>query len=282
MNEADKRAIEAKLEKYVALKGSQKKASNSLEGVSSATINKMLNGAWDDIAETMWRKLAGQLGNPAETTWRIAPTKAYRKMTFLLSEAHRNSLTLAIVGTAGIGKSEAVKQYTATHANVYHIACAEFWRKKVFVQKLLQSLGEAVQGGTIEELMDVAITAISKKEKPLIVLDEADKLSDPVLYFFITLYNLLEGRCGLVIQSTNFLEKRILRGLNLGKKGYEEIYSRLGRHFIRLDAVDDEDIALVCTENGVANINIIRKITKESDYDLRMVRRAVWATLQNN
>lgn len=281
MNESDKRAIVARLDKHVKLKGSQKKASNSLEGISSATINKMLNGAWEDIAETMWRKLASQLGNPTEAAWRIAPTKAYRKMTFLLNEAQRNSLTLAIVANAGTGKSEAVKQFADTHANVYHIACAEFWRKKVFVQKLLQSLGEGVQSGTIEELMDVAITAISKKDKPLIVLDEADKLSDPVLYFFITLYNLLEGHCGLVIQSTNFLEKRIQRGLSLGKKGYEEIYSRLGRHFIGLDAIDEEDIALVCTENGVANVNTIRKITKESDYDLRMVRRAVWATLQN-
>ena len=281
MNEADKRAIVAKLEKHVALKGSQKKAAGSL-GISSATINKMLRGTWEDIASTMWRKIAAQLGSTTETTWRIAPTKAYRKMTFLLSEAQRNSLTLAIVANAGSGKSEAVKQYAQKHTNVYHIACAEFWRKKVFVQQLLKSLGEGSRGGTIEELMDAATEALSKKEHPLIVLDEADKLSDPVLYFFITLFNLLEGHCGLVLQSTNYLEKRIMRGLNLGKKGYEEIYSRLGRHFIRLDAVDDEDIALVCTENGVANINTIRKITKESDYDLRMVRRAVWATLQNN
>lgn len=276
-----KQELVSRLEKQVAIKGSQKKAANSL-GISSATINKMLKGTWDDIAEPMWRKLASQLGSSSERTWNIAPTKAYRKMSFLLREAQQNSLTLAIVANAGTGKSEAVKQYAETHSNVYHLACAEFWRKKVFIQQLLKSLGESQQGGTIEELMDIAISTLSKKEKPLIVLDEADKLSDPVLYFFITLFNLLEGHCGLVMQSTNFLEKRIQRGVNLGKKGYEEIYSRLGRHFIRLDAIDEEDIALVCQANGVDNLATIRKIAKESDYDLRMVRRAVWATVMNN
>lgn len=276
-----KQELVSRLEKQVAIKGSQKKAANSL-GISSATINKMLKGTWDDIAEPMWRKLASQLGSSSERTWNIAPTKAYRKMSFLLREAQQNSLTLAIVANAGTGKSEAVKQYAETHSNVYHLACAEFWRKKVFIQQLLKSLGESHQGGTIEELMEIAISTLSKKEKPLIVLDEADKLSDPVLYFFITLFNLLEGHCGLVMQSTNFLEKRIQRGVNLGKKGYEEIYSRLGRHFIRLDAIDEEDIALVCQANGVDNLATIRKIAKESDYDLRMVRRAVWATLMSN
>lgn len=281
MNNEEKQELVRRLEKQVAIKGSQKKAANSL-GISSATINKMLKGTWDDIAEPMWRKLSSQLGSSSERTWNIAPTKAYRKMSFLLREAQQNSLTLAIVANAGTGKSEAVKQYAETHSNVYHLACAEFWRKKVFVQQLLRSLGESQQGGTIEELMDLAISTLSKKEQPLIVLDEADKLSDPVLYFFITLFNLLEGHCGLVMQSTNFLEKRIQRGVNLGKKGYEEIYSRLGRHFIRLDAIDEEDIALVCQANGVDNLATIRKIAKESDYDLRMVRRAVWATVMND
>lgn len=276
-----KQELVSRLKKQVSIKGSQKKAANSL-GISSATINKMLKGTWDDIAEPMWRKLASQLGSSSERTWNIAPTKAYRKMSFLLREAQQNSLTLAIVANAGTGKSEAVKQYAESHSNVYHLACAEFWRKKVFIQQLLKSLGESQQGGTIEELMDLAISTLSKKEQPLIVLDEADKLSDPVLYFFITLYNLLEGHCGLVMQSTNFLEKRIRRGVNLGKKGYEEIYSRLGRHFIRLDAIDEEDIALVCQANGVDKLATIRKIAKESDYDLRMVRRAVWATVMNN
>lgn len=281
MNNEEKQELVRRLEKQVAIKGSQKKAANSL-AISSATINKMLKGTWDDIAEPMWRKLSSQLGSTSEQTWNIAPTKAYRKMSFLLREAQQNSLTLAIVANAGTGKSEAVKQYAETHSNVYHLACAEFWRKKVFIQQLLKSLGESHQGGTIEELMEIAISTLSKKEKPLIVLDEADKLSDPVLYFFITLYNLLEGHCGLVMQSTKFLEKRIQRGLTLGKRGYEEIYSRLGRHFIRLNAIDEEDIALVCQANGVDNLATIRKIAKESDYDLRMVRRAVWATVMNN
>ena len=41
------------------------------------------------------------------------------------------------------------------------------------------------------------------------VLDEADKLSDQVLYFFISLYNKLEDRVGIILCATDYLEKRI-------------------------------------------------------------------------
>ena len=62
-------------------------------------------------------------------------------------------------------------------------------------------------------MMDDIIDTLKRKENPLVVLDEADKLSDQVLYFFISLYNQLEGHCGIILCATNFLDKRIKKGL---------------------------------------------------------------------
>lgn len=272
----DKRIITEQLRSYVALKGSQKKAANSLSGVSSATINKILNGTdLESISEEMWRSIAQQTRR-TESGWALAETQAYQEMSFLLRSAQRDSLVAAVVGEAGSGKTEACKRYALTGKNVYHVICSEHWNRRTFIAKLLKSMGASVAGCTINEMMEDVVDNLSRAEHPLLILDEADKMSDQVLYFFISLYNQLEGRCGIVLCATSYLEKRIKRGLRLAKKGYEEIYSRLGRRFVALEGISDDDVALVCRVNGIESDRKIVEICRESEGDLRRVKRAIW------
>lgn len=272
-----KEEIVAQLRSYVARKGSQKKAANSLDGVSSATINKMLNGTdWESISEEMWRSVAQQTRTKSEG-WQLADTSVHREMTMLLSRAQEDALVAGVIGAAGSGKTETCREYADEHRNVYHITCGEHWNRRTFVSKVLKSMGANVAGYTINDMMEEVVDALSRADNPLLILDEADKLSDQVLYFFITLYNQLEGRCGIVLCGTQYLKARIIRGVRLGKKGFEEILSRLGRRFFELAEIGEEDIALVCVANGIESDAKIRKITKESESDLRRVKRSVWA-----
>ena len=272
----DKREITEQLRAYVALKGSQKKAANSLVGVSSATINKILNGTdLESISEEMWRSIEKQTRRK-ESGWVLAETQAYQEMTFLLSSAQRDSLVAAVVGEAGSGKTEACRDYASRGRSIYHLVCSEHWNRRTFVAKLLKSMGANVAGCTINEMMEDVVDTLSKTDSPLLILDEADKLSDQVLYFFITLYNQLEGRCGIVLCATSYLESRVRRGLRLGKRGYQEIYSRIGRRFVALEGISEEDVAVVCRANGIESDRKIREISKESEGDLRRVKRAIY------
>lgn len=272
-----KEEIVAQLRSYVERKGSQKKAANSLDGVSSATINKMLNGTdWESISEEMWRSVAQQTRTKSEG-WQLADTSVHREMTMLLTRAQQDALVAGVVGAAGSGKTETCREYADEHRNVYHITCGEHWNRRTFVSKVLKAMGANVAGYTINDMMEEVVDALSRADNPLLILDEADKLSDQVLYFFITLYNQLEGRCGIVLCGTQYLKARIIRGVRLGKKGFEEILSRLGRRFFELAEIGEEDVALVCVANGIESDVKIRKITKESESDLRRVKRSVWA-----
>lgn len=272
-----KEEIVAQLRSYVERKGSQKKAANSLDGVSSATINKMLNGTdWESISEEMWRSVAQQTRTKSEG-WQLADTSVHREMTMLLYRAQQDALVAGVVGAAGSGKTETCREYADEHRNVYHITCGEHWNRRTFVSKVLKAMGANVAGYTINDMMEEVVDALSRADNPLLILDEADKLSDQVLYFFITLYNQLEGRCGIVLCGTQYLKARIIRGVRLGKKGFEEILSRLGRRFFELAEIGEEDVALVCVANGIESDAKIRKITKESESDLRRVKRSVWA-----
>lgn len=281
MTTQEKQQISEQLRAYCEQKGSQNKAATSLK-VSSATVSKILAGNWETIADEMWRGIAGQINGKSAEGWQLVPTRAYNAMTFALENAQRDSLVMAVIGEAGSGKTEAIKTYTAGGRNVYHLVCSEYWNRRTFMAKVLQTMGMTYSGNTVADMMDAIVDTLKRKETPLIVLDEADKLSDQVLYFFISLYNQLEDRCGIILTATSYLRARIERGLRLNRKGYAEIYSRIGRKFVELPLHNSEDVAAVCVANGVSDSKSINKIIDEANGDLRRVKRSVWSVVKGN
>ncbi len=281
MTTQEKQQICDQLRAYCDQKGSQNKAATALK-VSSATVSKILAGNWETIADEMWRGIAGQINGKRAEGWQLVPTRAYNAMTFALENAQRDSLVMAVIGEAGSGKTEAVKTYTAAGRNVYHLVCSEYWNRRTFMAKVLQTMGMAYSGNTVADMMDAIVDTLKRKETPLIILDEADKLSDQVLYFFISLYNQLEDRCGIILTATSYLRARIERGLRLNRKGYAEIYSRIGRKFVELPLHNSEDVAAVCVANGVSDSKTINKIIDEAGGDLRRVKRSVWSVVKGS
>ena len=276
MDKIKKQNIVNHLQTYCERYDSQKRASNSLKGVSAATISQMLSGKWELIADDMWRNVAAQIGYKDEK-WEAVETKDFRLLTRLLDEAKENTLVMGVTGDAGSGKTFALKHYTASHRQTYLLCCNEYWNRKTFLSELLAAMGRDYTGYTVGEMMSEAVRALKMQESPLLILDEADKLSDQVLYFFITLYNSLEDECGIVLCATQHLEKRIKKGIKLNKKGYAEIWSRLGRKCVALSGVSAADITAICEANGVTDMADIDGIIAESESDLRRVKRRVHA-----
>ena len=280
MTHNEKQAIADSLRSYVATKGSQNQAARTLRQVSGATISQVLNGNWDLISDEMWRTIASQIGHDANG-WQVIPTEGYNRMYHLLRDAQQNALVLAVTGDAGCGKSQAVKQYAAENQNVIVLSCSEYWNRKLFLNELLRALGRTDYiGNTVGEMVAEAMLRLKRLENVVLVLDEADKLNDQVLHFFITIYNQLEDQCGIFMCATPYLEKRIKRGVQNNRKGYREIYSRIGRKFIPMPVVNDSTIADVCEANGITDSRTIARIIDDSDCDLRRVKRLVHAAKQ--
>jgi DNA transposition AAA+ family ATPase len=280
MNNSEKRQVAEKLSDYCSRFGSRNRAAASLKGVSSATVTQVLNDNWEQIADSMWRNIASQIGY-TRREWNGVETTNYRILHQLLTDAQNDAQVFAVVDAAGAGKSFACRRFAESGKNVYMLTCAEYWDKKRFLRKLLETMGKECSDSSIGEMMETAISELLKRELPLIILDEADKLEDHVLHLFITLYNRLEDRCGIVLCATNFLSKRIRRGVSLNKKGYNEIHSRLGRNCIQLNGVSAKDITSVCVANGVSDREKIREVIDDSEGDLRRVRRKIYALLKS-
>lgn len=281
MKTAEKQQIRSKLAEFCEIKGGQNKAANAMRRVSPSTLSQVLNGNWDLISDEMWRTIASQVGYDPRA-WVVVETRGYKRMYELLRDAQENALVFAVTGDAGCGKSEAIRSYAAANRNVYNLSCSEYWSRKHFMMELLQCMGIDPTGSTVPEMMSDIILALKRKETPLVVLDEADKLSDHVLYFFISLYNKLEDRVGIVLCATDYLEKRVRQGVRTNRKGYKEIYSRVGRRFVPIQVVNSEDVAAVCIANGVSDPETINGIIDDCECDLRRVKRKVHAVKQRS
>ncbi len=282
MDESKKMELRNRLARYCQRYPSNNMAAASLKNISAATISNIINQKWNLISEEMWRRLESQLVR--NEGWQIFSTAAYQDMTLYLDYAQQHSSVMWIAAPAGIGKSTAAASYTALHRNVFRLTCAPDMTRSDFVHELAGTVGVRANGMSIRETFQEILKHLVTLERPELIFDEADKLADSVMYYFIAIYNALEDRCGIVFLSTPAIKKRITRGVLKDKKGYDEIESRICRRYIDLTPVSAREIEQICLANGLQDAQAIARVkadVKSYGNDLRRVKQSVNRELFN-
>lgn len=242
--------------------------------ISSATISNMLAGKWEKISDDLFRSVEKQLATDGEWVWVETPEAAlFRKF---LNDASAHSNVFGICANAGFGKTD-IGTKQIDKPNDFAIRCNEYFTRKTFLAELLRQMGKNPSGYTIGEMVQTITDHINGLEKPSIRFDEADKLPDQVLLFFISFYNILEDKCGIVLMATDHLRKRIKKGVEQGRKGFAEIYSRLGRRFIEMPNYSTKSIKMIINANGVTDPVAVNAICADADGDVRRVKRLIHA-----
>ena len=274
----EKEKIANDLRNYIVTiaEGSANKASKLLKNVSNAYISHIINKNYEPISDDAWRNIQKQVSSSNQ--WQIVETRGFKYLNDLFTDARLHANTYGIIGNTGYGKSQTTDQITST--NVFTIKSNEYFTSRTFLEELLRLMGKSGYGSSTPAMMETIITSLLRLESPLIIIDEADKLNDNVLYFFIALYNALEDNCGIIIMATPFLKKRIDDGVMRNKKGYQEIYSRIGRNFLEVPKPSKNDITSIIKANGINDDETITAIYNKSESDLRSVKRLVHATLK--
>ena len=281
MDTSKKSEIRNRLAKYCQRYPSNNMAAASLKNISTATISNILNEKWNNISEDMWKRLESQLVK--NEGWQIFSTRAYQDMTVYMGYCQQHSSVMWIAAPAGIGKSTASSSYAALHRNVFRLTCAPDMTRSDFVHELAAQVGVRTNGMSIRSAFGEVLRHIVTLDNPLLVFDEADKLADSVMYYFISIYNALEDRCGIVFLSTAAIKKRITNGVLRDKKGYDEIESRICRRYVDLTPVSAGEIEQICLANGLqdpAAIGRVKADVRAYGNDLRRVKQSVRRELQ--
>lgn len=274
ITDALKKEIQSTLRLYIQNHTSQRAAAESLNDVSEATLIQILNGNWISISEKMWRNVAKQIG-VGQRQMKLVETLDFQTIFLVIDTAKEEGATFAMIGNAGSGKTSVAKMYRSMNrsSNAFYIECREYWNKKAFLSKILQEMGRNDAGMNAVEMMEAIVREMRKLHQPVLIMDEIDKLPDPVFKFFITFYNELNGMCGFVWLSTDNIEKRMRKGLAMNKNGYQELFSRIGSKFIKLNGANTREIEAICKANGITDPVEVNTIINECNGDLRRVER---------
>lgn len=277
----DKNEIRDRLRDYVGgYDESPTKAANSLKQVSASTIRTILKGPdYPNISDAMWRSIRNQLRGKKDEDWVFVETPVMKDLYFFLEETQEDMDFSWAISSQGSGKSEAALKYMNENKNVFYVLCDEDMKKSDFALELARSVGIRVntQKKARTIIMDV-IQELSEMESPLLIFDEGDKLADNILHYFITIYNRLKNYAGVAFLSTDYMEKRMELGLRYNKKGYKELWSRIGSKFYKADQNEPYHVDLICRANGITNpstISIVVKDAEKANLDLRRASKKI-------
>lgn len=274
--ERKQRIVTQLLERIATKQLSQRKASKQI-GISDALLSQMINGVnnpalWEQISPEKWLQAERWTGH---TGWRMVETRTVKRVWNVCNDAQYNKKALAISDEPGVGKSASLKWYANSTAGVYYVECEEYWTKKIFLQKILASMGSATEG-SVAELVDRVVNVLLADDDSLLILDEADKLKDNVIELFKTFYNKTEGRAGFVLSGAPYFKARVIKGCNRDKQAYKEIRSRLGGDFIPMSRITPKELEAICLENGVPAHEVPALLARiDRVTDLRVVKRTV-------
>lgn len=243
--------------------GSQKRAAVRL-GVNSAYVSHIVNDKFELVSEDVWRKIATALSY-RKRNWRVVETFNTRALFTHLDDCKQRSLMMAVSHPAGGGKTAGAELYARLNRTeqVYLIKCRE-WRLRRFLLEICKVCGiEARRSrSTSDELLVeiVEFFLMRADHRPLLIIDESDKLATEALRAFIPLYNETEGELGIFLMGTDNLKRQITNGVTYDKKGYDEIESRIGRRYIELYGASKADVRKICEANGVTDSTAHKRI----------------------
>lgn len=270
-----KEAIEHQLNH---LKTSQNELARRI-GVSPATIIACKTSDWGKISEEMLNKFKTFF---KISDWPLRETDNMIAITEVCLDAQQRSRFLAIAGFTGAGKTEGLGHYTKSNSNAFSVMCYFFMSQKGFLAKLQQAMGIS-QGGSIEKQVFSVAEKLNSLNNPLLIIDDAGKLSDSNLMIVMALYDLTEGRCGIVIGGTEYLKERIDKSASDNRKGFRELQRRIA-YWQPLHRPSVDIVSRICQDNGINSKHAIKYIAKNAtNYGLlkNMVQNANDAAQQS-
>lgn len=245
---------------YCQAKGISKSALAGILGIAPAVLSNLEAGK-ENISAEMQRRIYNVV-QPVDCL--EVGTTNYNTVLAVCDEARQYSRMQAVIGDAGYGKSTALRAYERTHAGVYYVVCQKSMRPKQFFMELLQKMGLPMEGSLFELVSRIA-AKLNVQAAPLVLIDEAGKLSPPLLMYLVDLYNMTERRAGIVLAGVGYFKTNLDKAVARGREGMPELYSRIAA-WEELGAPTGSEKRAVCEAHGLTDPNRVKVVCRARNY----------------
>lgn len=269
------KALQQKLAEFKAKSGMNQTMLARGIGVSSASISMYLNDTYAAKGgkyETIEPKIEAFLevqeskAQREELVLGFVSTKTTRRISEVMRDAHEAGDTVVIYGQAGLGKTQAVKNYCEKNPAAILIEANPSFTALVLMRKL----AAAAKVSTVGSLNDLfeSVSDRLRDSGRLIVVDEAENLPLRALEIIRRLHD--DTGCGLVLSGM----PRLVANLR-GKHGeLVQLYSRVSVALNLGDSMPDEELEQIArAAMPEADDETIAELVKHSNGNTRRMSK---------
>lgn len=207
--------------------------------ISESSLTQILKGTYVSSPSPLLAKVEQGMANVDEAQGggtMVVETSMYRLAVAACGMARRYHNFAVLTGNVGTGKTFALKHYAATHPNTHLVEATP----TMTMRSMVKMLGRVVAGmdgrGCADERFQ-AVVDVLKGTDSLLILDEAETLSSPILHTLRRLRDLTG--VGIVLAGTEHLH-----GLIKPEHGaFGQIRSRTGFWPAPVKAITRDDAA---------------------------------------
>lgn len=241
-------------------------------GISSATLSNIDSENWESISEAMFLKIWNFV-KPVQ--WNLIKTSNFEAIFKICNDAKRNGKMLGVIGYTGAGKTTALNEFYRAKKNVYLVTCKKSMKPRQFFEKLLKQLG-VDYSGSIFDMIEKASEILNTKRSPLLIIDEAGKLSPALLLYLHDLRDNTIGHAGIVLAGVDYFKANLIKAVTKQKEGMPELFSRIVAWY-ELKGVNRAEIEAISSANGLDDKTIVSDLIKGENRvkDLRELYNAI-------
>lgn len=223
-------------------------------GVSDAAMSQFRAGKYAANDDVLAEKIASGLYFFENSRNVVDTVESYSQVKTTFIVAKKKHMWFCISSRSGSGKTQSLIDLYNVYGDgsIIYIKCRK-WSSRKFLMKLAQAMGKRIDRYMDnDDILNMVIEHINSmaSKKPILLIDDAGKLSNSAMCTLIPLYDDTLGRMGCIVAGTETLERNIKR--NVGRiEGYDEIDNRFGHHYISLRGATKRDVVNICMANGV-------------------------------
>jgi DNA transposition AAA+ family ATPase len=247
-NLAEKSEIKTAINSYCIAKGLSKNELATQLSVSPATLSNIENDNWKNIDQRMWQKIWNKVGRSKSV--QLFQTKDFIATQKACQFARDNSLMIGLIADTGMGKTTTLLNYSH-RKNTFYISFDKTMRPRQFFAALLKEMGIAFEGN-INEMVNRIADELIVLDTPLIIVDEAGKITHTMILYLQVLKDKTFNACGYVLAGMPYFKSNLIKLSNKQKEGYAEFYRRVNV-WQALEGLTRDEIKYICDEHGITD-----------------------------
>ena len=260
-NLPQKEQIREAINSYCKARGlSKSELANQLQ-ISAATLSKVENRKWEDIDEKMWRKIWNRVQEAIAAG--LFSTAAFATCHKVCAAAQKHRFMIGITADTGIGKTTALTAY-AMRKNVFYVVYDKTMKPRQFFVALLREMGISFEG-SINEMVDRIADELNTLASPLLIIDEAGKITHTMILYLHVLRDKTQKNCGIVLAGMPYFRSNLVKFAGKQKEGFAEFLRRVNL-WQELGELTPSEIRAICEHHGITDAEAVRDLRNKKRF----------------